>query len=130
MAELRRLKEVIAAAEVADAPALYLIDEMLRGTNAEERTVATRMIVERLINSPAIGVVTTHDATAFDAAPLAARVRHAHFHESFAPADAGTSGERMYFDYQLQPGPATSKNALRLLALVGIADADRATDAG
>src|SRR5581483_11276371 len=117
MAELRRLRDVIAEAERDAGPSLYLIDEMLRGTNAEERAVATRIVIERLLNTGAIGLVTTHDAATFNDARVARGVRHAHFQECFAPSD---TGERMYFDYLLRPGPATSRNALRLLALVGI----------
>lgn len=125
MAEIRRLKVIIDAAEeapeVGTPPVLYLVDEILRGTNSEERAVAARIIIQRLLDSGAIGIVTAHDLAMFDAAPIAARVRHQHFAESVEQSPAG---ERLAFDYRLRPGPTTSRNALKLLAMVGIAGAD------
>jgi hypothetical protein len=120
MAEALRLRDIIFAAEaVADGvpPVVYLVDEILRGTNSEERAVATRFIVARLLQTPAIGIITTHDLGIFDAAEVADHVRHAHFAEKFTQHQ---EGERLVFDYRLRPGPTTSTNALRLLALVGL----------
>lgn len=120
MAELRRLKIVIDAADGAGentAPILYLIDEILRGTNSEERAVAARLIVQRLVEAGAIGVVTTHDLGIFADPAVAPYVRHHHFRETI---EASSAGEEMRFDYHLHAGPTTSRNALRLLALVGI----------
>lgn len=120
MAEALRLRDIIFAAEAeADTmpPVVYLVDEILRGTNSEERAVATRFIVARLLQTPAIGIITTHDLGIFDAAEVAGHVRHAHFAERFAQRQ---EGERLVFDYRLREGPTTSTNALRLLALVGL----------
>jgi hypothetical protein len=121
MAELRRLKSIIDAAAVGGAnerPALYLIDEILRGTNSEERAVAARTILERLLATNAIGIITSHDLAMFAAPALTPYIDHHHFRETI---DAAPDGDRMRFDYRLHDGPATSSNALRLLALVGIA---------
>jgi hypothetical protein len=121
MAEALRLRDIIFAAEAARdgnrAPVLYLVDEILRGTNSEERAVASRFIVARLLQTPAIGIITTHDLGMFDAVELAGHVRHAHFAERFSDHP---NGERLVFDYKLREGPTTSTNALRLLALVGL----------
>lgn len=123
MAEVVRLREIVAAAEDtshAGDPVLYLIDEMLSGTNSEERAVAIRLIVERLLMSRAIGVITTHDLPAFCVDPIQSHLVHAHFRERVT----GDSGhETMDFDYCLYDGPATSRNALRLLALAGLVPA-------
>jgi hypothetical protein len=120
MAELRQLKVIIDAAERGSVtPAvLYLVDELLRGTNSEERIVAARIVARRLLGGDAIGMVTTHDLALFDDPAIAPHIRHYHFSEVFE-----TSMERdgVRFDYRLHAGPATSRNALRLLALVGIA---------
>jgi DNA mismatch repair ATPase MutS len=128
MAELRRLKTIIddatSGSEAGVRPALYLIDEILRGTNSEERAVAARMIVRRLLETNGIGIVTSHDLGMFADQALAPHIVHHHFRETI---DAGSAGDRMRFDYHLHDGPATSRNALRLLALVGIGDA-RASD--
>ena len=119
MAEALRLRDIVFAAEQStdDRPLMYLVDEILRGTNSEERAVAARYIVARLLETPAIGAVTTHDLGVFDVPELAERLRHAHFAERF---DDTRDGERLVFDYRLRPGPATSRNALRLLRVIGL----------
>ena len=119
MAEALRLRDIVFAAErsAGEHPLLYLVDEILRGTNSEERAVAARYIVARLLETPAIGAVTTHDLGVFDVPELADRLQHAHFAERF---DETTDGERLVFDYRLRSGPATSRNALRLLRVIGL----------
>ena len=117
MAELRRLRGVVDAARAArgsGARVLYLLDELLQGTNSAERQVAARTIIGHLVDHGAIGAVTTHDLTLADAPPLAGAARQAHFSET-VHAD-GT----MTFEYRLQPGVATSVNALRLVELMGL----------
>jgi hypothetical protein len=124
MAEALRLRDIVFAAEQScvdgHLPVVYLVDEILRGTNSEERAVAARYIVARLLETPAIGAITTHDLGVFDVPELAGRLHHAHFAERFQ--DAGDD-ERLVFDYRLTAGPATSRNALRLLKLIGLSPA-------
>jgi len=119
MAEALRLRDIVFAAEQSadDRPLMYLVDEILRGTNSEERAVAARYIVARLLETPAIGAITTHDLGVFDVPEFANRLRHAHFAERF---DETQDGEKLVFDYRLRPGPATSRNALRLLRVIGL----------
>ena len=116
MAELARLKKVVDAAEAPRT--LYLLDEILQGTNSAERQIAARTILRRLLASGAVGAVTTHDLALADADDLTARAVAVHFTESVA--DAGRGAEKLVFDYRLRPGIATSTNALRLLGLVGL----------
>lgn len=120
MAELRRLAAVVEAARAPGRarPLLYLLDEILQGTNTAERQVAARTVIGHLLRAGAVGMVTTHDlALAEDAGPLAGAAVPVHFTESFARGD---DGPRMTFDYRLRPGVATSTNALRLLEMVGL----------
>lgn len=118
MSEVLCLRDIVVAAEATDGPpVLYLVDEVLRGTNSEERAVAVRIIVRRLLNTHAIGVLTTHDLDIFNMPELADSVRHAHFSENFT---ADGAADRLVFDYRLRPGPTTARNALTLLALVGL----------
>jgi DNA mismatch repair ATPase MutS len=122
MAEALRLRDIVFAAEAAtndgNAPSvLYLVDEILRGTNSEERAVASRFIVARLLKTSAIGVITTHDLGVFNVPEIARHACHAHFAEQFSGSG---SDERLAFDYRLRPGPTTSSNALRLLSLIGL----------
>ncbi|MBW8839614.1 MAG: DNA mismatch repair protein, partial [Gemmatimonadetes bacterium] len=127
MAELQRLKEIVDAARARNRarPLLYLLDEILHGTNTAERLIAARAVLVHLVRADAIGAVTTHDLTLAADGALATATRHVHFTEqvSGAPGD-GAAG--MTFDYRLRPGLATSTNALKLLALVGLALPDAA----
>ena len=116
-AEVRRIRAVIERAESArgERPALFLIDEMLSGTNSRERRLASRSIATRLINAPhAAGVITTHD---LDLAALTERfpeqLHLRHFSDHF-------DGERLIFDYTLKSGVARTTNALLVLSLEGI----------
>ena len=121
MAELLRLKQVVDAAHAAPVTGrtlLYLLDEILQGTNSAERTVAAQRIVGHLVASGAIGAVTTHDLALADSATLAQARVDVHFSEQITRREDGSSV--MTFDYRLRPGVATSTNALKLLEMVGL----------
>jgi len=93
---------------------LYLLDEILQGTNSVERSVAVRAIVRHLLDAGAIGAMTTHDLALASEEPLNHAAKLVHFSETLG--EQGT----MRFDYRLKPGLATSRNALRLMQLIGI----------
>jgi DNA mismatch repair ATPase MutS len=97
---------------------LFLLDEILHGTNTSERQIAARRIIRYLVAQGAIGAVSTHDLTLADAPDLAVISHAVHFGESFTRA---ASGPAMSFDYLLRPGLATSTNALALMEIVGLA---------
>jgi DNA mismatch repair ATPase MutS len=126
MAELERLKEIVdAARETArPRPLLYLLDEILHGTNTAERLIAARAVLGHLVRAGAIGAVTTHDLTLAADGALAAASHPVHFTEQVTTGN-GDVASAMTFDYRLRPGLATSTNALKLLALVGLAEAPR-----
>ena len=98
-------------------PTLYLLDEILQGTNSMERRIAARTVLRHLLATGAIGAVTTHDLTLADAEDLVERAVAVHFTESVGDGDEGLT-----FDYRLREGIATSTNALRLLDLVGLGE--------
>ena len=119
MAELKRLKAVCDAASAAkDRPVLYLLDELLQGTNTAERQIAARRILHHLLDQHALGAVTTHDLTLADEEALKGRAVLVHFRESLETRDGGPP---ITFDYRLRPGLATSTNALRLMEIMGLA---------
>jgi len=119
MAELKRLKAVCDAAAAADErPVLYLLDEILQGTNTAERQIAARRILHHLLDQHAIGAVTTHDLALVDAADLKERTTLVHFRESLETREGDPP---ISFDYRLRPGIATSTNALRLMEIMGLA---------
>ena len=118
MAGLQRLKMVVDAAKCpagAGARTLYLLDEILQGTNSAERRIAARTVLRHLLETDAIGAVTTHDLSLADAEDLVARAIAVHFTES---VDDGAEG--LSFDYRLRDGIATSTNALKLLEMAGL----------
>jgi len=121
MAELRRLKRIVDAARdpVRARPLLYLLDEMLHGTNTAERRIAARRVLGYLIDAGAIGAVTTHDLTLAEDPSLDAAAQRVHFTEQFERREGVTS---MTFDYRLREGLATSANALRLLEMIGLGE--------
>jgi DNA mismatch repair ATPase MutS len=118
MAELQRLKSVVDRADEAtpDRPLLYLLDEILQGTNTAERQIASRRVLAQLARHPAIGAVSSHDLTLIEGSGLEDVAVPVHFAETFT-RDA--TGPNMTFDYRLQPGLATSTNALALMELLG-----------
>lgn len=115
LAELNRLRRVVEAARTA--PTLYLLDEILQGTNSEERRVAARIVLGHLLATGAVGAVTTHDLALADSEHLRARSVNVHFREEVVETE---DGRVLDFDYRLRPGPATSRNALLLLEMVGL----------
>ena len=116
MAALARLKGIVDAAERPreGRVVLYLLDEILQGTNSAERSIAVRGIIRHLLDAGAIGAMTTHDLAVASQPPLDRSAVLVHFTESVDAAG------RMSFDYHLRPGLATSRNALRLMELIGI----------
>jgi DNA mismatch repair ATPase MutS len=127
MAELERLRDVVAAAQAAGpagSPAprvLYLLDEILQGTNTAERQIAARRVIRLLLRCRSIGAVSTHDLTLADAPDLAATAQAIHLTEIVVD---GPEGARMTFDYRVRQGIARSTNALRLLDMVGLTEPD------
>ncbi len=116
MAALARLKGVVDAAEHqrGGRALLYLLDEILQGTNSAERGIAVRAVTRHLLDAGAIGVLTTHDLSIAGEEPLKSSARLVHFSETVE--DDGS----MRFDYRLRDGLATSRNALRLMQMIGI----------
>lgn len=117
MAELLRLRQIVDAARAR--PIVYLLDEVLQGTNTTERRIAAQRIMTTLLQTGAIGAVSTHDLELLDGAEIAGDANLVHFRDEVVDTPAGPE---MRFDYRMRPGIAPSTNALRLLALVGLDD--------
>ncbi len=112
-AELARLRLVVERAE-ASPPIFFLLDELLRGTNAKARHIGARAVVRHLLERGATGLVATHDVALSELEEeQPEHVANVHF------TDVIEDGE-MKFDYRLRPGVVRTSNALRLLAQVGI----------
>ncbi len=111
-AEITRLRDVVAIAE--DGPLLFLLDELLNGTNSHDRRIGAEGVVRGLVRRHAIGLVTTHDlalaAIADSLGPLAA---NKHFEDHL-------ENGIMTFDYRMRPGVVEKSNALELMRAVGL----------
>jgi hypothetical protein len=112
-AEIMRLRQIVELTRGA-LPVLFLLDEILHGTNSHDRRIGAAGVVRGLIERGARGLVTTHDLAlahiAEELAPLAANV---HFEDHL-------EGGKMSFDYQLRPGVVQRSNALELMRSVGL----------
>jgi hypothetical protein len=114
-AELARLKHIVDEARISEPPLLYLLDEMLHGTNSRERYIGAVSVVRWLSLAGAMGIVTTHDlalAKVSETLPPG-RATNRHFSDEVRE-------DRIDFDYRLREGPVQSTNALRLMKAVGI----------
>ena len=122
MAELHRLRDVVAQARAIsgqnDRVCLYLLDEILQGTNSRERAIAVVQVLRHLLGFDAIGAISTHDLELASDPELEPKAHVVHFRETIEVAEDGT--ESMKFDYQMREGVTPTTNALRLLELVGL----------
>ena len=111
-AEIQRLRQVVDVA--ATQPALFLLDEVLQGTNSHDRRVGTEGVLRTLLRTGAIGLVTTHDLALTSLEQVFPdRFRNMHFQECF-------EDDRLSFDYRLRPGVVTTSNGLELMKSIGL----------
>jgi DNA mismatch repair ATPase MutS len=117
-AELKKLKLVLdlarTAAKKKEGTVLFLLDEILHGTNTRERLIGARAILKELLAQGAMGAVSTHDLGLGDLEQeMPKEVKNVHFEEQVA-------NDVMTFDYKLRTGVVQSSNALRLMKIVGL----------
>lgn len=111
-AEALRLRTLL---ELASAhPLLVAIDEPFRGTNTCERVAGSAAVVRGLRRAGAFVLVATHDREL--GRLLTPALEEVHFADQW-------SEQGLRFDYRLRKGPATSRNAIRLMASLGYAAA-------
>lgn len=112
-AEITRLRELVDLAK-GPLPLLFLLDEVLHGTNSHDRRLGAESVVRGLVELGGIGLITTHDlALTHIADQLAPRAANVHFEDHF---ENGT----MTFDYRMRPGVVQKSNALELMRAVGL----------
>lgn len=112
-AEIVRVRRLVELA-AGDPPLLFLLDELFQGTNSHDRRLGAEAVVRGLVQTGAIGLITTHDLALTNIAdrlgPLAANV---HFEDHFEDG-------AMTFDYRVRPGVVRKSNALALMRAVGL----------
>ncbi len=112
-AEITRLRAIVDLTR-GDYPLLFLLDELLHGTNSHDRRIGAEAVVKGLVERGAIGLITTHDlALAHIAESLAPRAENIHFEDHLEDG-------RMTFDYLMRPGIVMKSNALELMRAVGL----------
>ena len=112
-AEITRLKQIVELTN-EQLPLLFLLDEILSGTNSHDRRIGAEAVVRSLVKRGAIGLVTTHDlALTRIADDLEERASNVHFEDRL-------ENGKMIFDYRMQPGVVQRSNALELMRAVGI----------
>ncbi|MDF2156225.1 DNA mismatch repair protein [Algoriphagus sp. CAU 1675] len=111
-AELSRIKSLIDRLENGE-PIFFLLDEILKGTNTEDRIAGSEALIRQLKETKALGIISTHDieqASLEDEIPY---VKNFSFHSEI-------HDQNIDFDYKIKPGPCPSFNAHKLMELMGI----------
>jgi hypothetical protein len=112
-AEITRLRQ-LNDLSAKNPPLLFLIDEMLQGTNSKDRRIGAEGILGALVQQGAIGLATTHDLALTELGGLANGVlRNMHFEDHL-------ENGRMRFDYELREGVVTKSNGLELMRAIGL----------
>lgn len=109
ISEIKSLKRIMDAAGRGER--IYgFIDEILRGTNTVERIAASASVLEAFAGLPVLCMVATHDMEL--TVLMRGRFHNAHFSET-------VEEDGVHFDYLIKDGPATGRNAIRLLESMG-----------
>jgi DNA mismatch repair ATPase MutS len=112
-AEITRIR-TLADLAAGPVPLLFLLDELFHGTNSHDRLLGAEGVLRSLLDSGAIGLITTHDlALTAIADELTSRAVNVHFEDWFEDGD-------ITFDYRMKSGPVTRSNALALMRAVGL----------
>ena len=117
-AEITRLRQLFDLAQGGPAghlrPLLFLLDELLQGTNSRDRRSGAEGIVRAFAARGAIGLISTHDLALADISGLQeGALRNVHFQDELR-------GGRMTFDFKLQDGVVTKSNAMELMRSIGL----------
>jgi hypothetical protein len=117
-AEITRLRQIfdLAGGDLAggNPPLLFLLDELLQGTNSKDRRTGAEGIVRALVKRGAIGLVSTHDLALTDIGEaVEGHLRNVHFQDEL-------ENGRMIFDYKLRDGVVTKSNGLELMRSIGL----------
>jgi hypothetical protein len=114
----RFFEEILRIRAIADTargpvPLLFLLDEILHGTNSHDRRIGAEGIVRALVELGAIGLVTTHDLALTELPATLGSAVNMHF-------DDRLEDGKMIFDYRMRPGVVAHSNALALMRAIGL----------
>jgi len=108
--EIKSIKRIFDSLDDNKKPLLIFIDEVLKGTNTVERVAASTQILSSLGKSKAFVFAATHDVELTTL--LEKEYENYHFREN-------VTDDEVLFDYKLHKGPATTRNAIKLLSVLG-----------
>jgi hypothetical protein len=112
-AEISRIRQIYVLAEERP-PVLFLLDELLQGTNSHDRLIGAEGIIGTLVNSGAIGLVSTHDLALTNIATLAKGSLHnVHLQDEIVDG-------KMRFDFLLREGVVPKSNGIELMRMIGL----------
>lgn len=112
-AELKRISEIIEAVDRSE-PVILFLDEVLRGTNSNDRHKGALALLKQLINTGAVGIMATHDLELADQGLISkGQIKPFFF-------DVQVDGSELFFDYKLHEGKCTTLNASILMKKMGI----------
>ena len=112
-AEITRLRHICDLAE-SHPPVLFLLDELLQGTNSKDRLIGAQGVVHALLDAGAIGLISTHDLALTNIGEHRdPRLHNVHLQDEIEDG-------RMKFDFRLQEGVVTKSNGIELMRLIGL----------
>lgn len=111
-AEITRLRQLNELA-ARTPPLLFLLDEVLQGTNSKDRLIGAQGTLRALLDRRAIGLVSTHDLALTEMDVGSGRLRNLHFQDEIVDG-------RMQFDFKLHEGVVTKSNGLELMRSIGL----------
>lgn len=112
-AELLRIKQIVSASKT-ERKIFFLLDEIFKGTNSQDRHAGAKVLIRQLSKVGAMGMVSTHDLELGDLERESdRRIRNYHFREYY-------KNDEIHFDYKLRPGISTTRNAMYLIKMAGI----------
>jgi hypothetical protein len=110
-AEITRLRQLF---EPCGLPLLFLLDELLQGTNSTDRRIGAQGVVRALIDRGAIGLISTHDLALTDGTDLRrGALKNVHFQDELEDG-------KLTFDFRLRDGVVTKSNGIELMRAIGL----------
>ncbi|OWZ84394.1 MutS family DNA mismatch repair protein [Natranaerobius trueperi] len=111
-AELLRIRDIVKEAK-QDIQVFFLLDEIFKGTNSQDRHIGAKAVINNLRQDGAVGLVSTHDLELGALEKEQAGIKNYHFREFYRDNE-------IIFDYKLRPGLSPTTNAQFLMNMVGI----------
>jgi DNA mismatch repair ATPase MutS len=111
-AEITRLRQLVDL-QNCELTLLFLLDELLQGTNSKDRRIGAQGIVKAFVERGAIGLISTHDLALTEISGLDGALRNVHLQDEIVNG-------KLIFDFTLREGIVTKSNAIELMRSIGL----------